>query len=112
MRHARALPFDDLLACTRIDQFAPRLARARDAVRAELARVARERETQLRRRRELREEVLKRERLVAHRELQFARACATRNGPYMDQRGRKLASARQELAMFQARLADAERQAA
>lgn len=82
---------------------APRLARARDELLADRRRARV-------RRGYLRTMVLKRERLLAHRELQFARACATGNGRYITARQRKLDVALRELLFFQEQLTLAERE--
>lgn len=68
----------------------PRLARARDQFVAE-----RERAWQEERRRAAQQ--LELERLVAHRELQYLRAAATRNRRYAEARARKLAAAERDL---------------
>lgn len=75
---------------------APRLERAHREERAARAAARAERSRQ-------RERVLRAERLVAHRELQLARAYAKRSVKYMRQRERKLHQAREELADVVAR---------
>ncbi len=89
---------------TSFAEIAPRLARAH-------ANVVRQRREARELRGRLREAVLKRERLVAHRELQLARAFATNHGGYISTRRRKLDAARKELAAYTRRLNAAERAA-
>lgn len=74
----------------RLADIAPRLALARDAYEAEQARLR-----AARRRRE--NDAFRLRRLVAHRELQLARAQASGNGSYIDLRQRKLDQARRLL---------------
>lgn len=99
----RPLPiFDGTLA-----SIAPRLAKARDELVGERRRACV-------RRKMLREAVAKRERLVAHRELQLIRAGAVRSrtaGRYVSERWSKLDQAKRELAYFARELEIAERAA-
>jgi hypothetical protein len=85
-----------------LHEIAPRLARARDGL-------VTDRRSARRRRRLLRDSVLHREWLVAHRDLQLARASATGNGRYILRRRRLLDAARAGLARFQGLLDEAER---
>ena len=82
---------------------APRLARARDELVWERAQARRER-------RWLRSRVLDAERVLAHRDLQLIRACATGKRRQIRRRQRLLDEVRRELATYRERLADAERQ--
>jgi hypothetical protein len=88
----------------RLAVFAPRLARARDALVEQLRRERRERGR-------LRALVTKAERLVAHRELQLVRAYATAKGSYIKERQRKLRAAQRERASYEQRLGQLERSA-
>lgn len=75
---------------TRLADIAPRLARAVEAERRVIAaRVLRERRKQ--------SEILRLERLVAHRELQLVRAYSTCDRRYIKRRAEKLDSARSAL---------------
>jgi hypothetical protein len=98
------LSFDDLRRCTTLEQFAPRLARARDQLLAERLRAR-----QWRRWHGDRELHLLW--LVAHRELQLERANARGRGAYIDRRQRLLAEARVELAEHQGRVFEVEYEA-
>jgi hypothetical protein len=77
---------------------APRLALARDQHEA-IAAAAAEQE------RWLADRLLHKQRLVAHRELQLARAQATGRRGYISERWRKLDEARAELEQVRARVA-------
>ena len=86
------------------DRF-PRLRRAYEERRAELAAerqgLARERAARLR----ADEKLYQAERLVAHRELQVVRAYSTRDRRYIAKRERKLADAREQVARARSRRA-------
>jgi septal ring factor EnvC (AmiA/AmiB activator) len=85
---------------SRLAVIAPRLARAHAAVLAE----ERDRDFRLR---IARRDVLRLERLVEHRELQYLRSVApgrTRRGSYLDRRQTKLADARAALERARQRL--------
>lgn len=77
-------------------ELAPRLHRAHQAEAQRLYAACRERHC-------VRGALLSAERLVAHRELQLARAYSTRSPKYMAVREHKLADARRKLARLQAR---------
>jgi hypothetical protein len=101
VRRGRPLTFEQLLRCTTLEEFAPRLALARDQIYDE-RRKARAR------RKWLGERLIESERVLAHRELQLIRAEAKGNGFMIRRRQRLLEESRQAVARFRELVALAE----